>query len=248
MRKKKKLYIIVGLLCLCLGFGTMQASCKAEGMSYSKNGAKITVRTPEGTVKYHDYTQGAYGLKSFGCVVTTVATIASGFGERYTPRQINSGSSSQKYSARHAVKKMGMSSALNGRAAISVVTAAQIFKDMGIKAKAVCRFNKKQAVREITEHVSQGKPVLVKANAVKWKGIRIANAHHSLALIGIDEDGNGIFVDPMTGSVNYAHSSRKHFKVTIKQFVEHFMTPAKGKYKVPYVTSTAAAGGYILVG
>ncbi len=61
---------------------------------------------------------------------------ASGFGVNYTPPQVHFADASQKYGELYAVNKLGYSTAFHDYAAISLKTAAQIFKDMGISAKA----------------------------------------------------------------------------------------------------------------
>lgn len=227
------------------GAGTVSAKGQS---SYEEKDGKVIVYTPQGVREYRCYSQTEYGYKARGCVVTATAIAASAFGSTYSPRQIQEGGRGRRYSVRYAVRRMGGSDSMHQKATISVMTAAQVLKDIGIDAKAVCRFTKEEAIREITEHVEQGKPVLIKANAEKHDGVQIANAHHALLLVGLDEDGYGIFIDPMKGEVNYAHGSGNYFHMKIGTMVKYHMTQASGDYTAPYVTSLRTAGGYILIG
>lgn len=223
------------------------ASCR---VSIYRGGTKYTADTTAGKQTYYIYRQTQYDsyIRGSGCILTAVAIVSSHFGKNYSPADIHNASSSQKYGERYAVQKMSASSALYGRAAISVSLAAQILKDMGIKNKAVYSFSKKTAIKQITKHLKKGKPVLIKCNNKTHNGIRIANGHHAVLLVGIDKKGKAIFIDPMYGRINYAHSCGKYVSLTVSDLVNYHMDSAVGNYKTPYVTSTKAAGGYILVG
>lgn len=226
------------------------AKCKITSKSYVKSGSKLYVGTSAGLKTYTLYTQTGKSsyYRNLGCVTTAVSIVASSYGKSYSPETIHASSVTKKYSERYAVKKLGYSTSLFGSAAISVKTASQILTDMGITNKAVYSYDKATAIAEITAHVKQGKPVILKANNSRVNGVQIANAHHAMVLVGIDENGYGIFIEPFNGSINYAHGNGTYFKMTIDTFVNKHMTSATGNYNVPYVTSIAAAGGYILVG
>ncbi len=224
-----------------------KATCKVKVTSDAR---QYTVSTKNGKMTYQMYNRMKYGgyYANYGCVTTVVAIAASGYGKYYTPAEIHTGAADKSYSERYAVKKMGASASLYGRAAISLLTASQILTDMGIENKAVCKFTASAAIKEIKAHVKEGKPVILKANNKRHNGVRIAVGHHAMVLVGIDAKGYGIFLSPDYGRVNYAHASNNYFKMSIDTFVKYHMTSASGNYKTPYVTSTGAAGGYILVG
>ena len=226
------------------------AKCKITSKSYVKSGSKLYVGTSAGLKTYTLYTQTGKSsyYRNLGCVTTAVSIVASSYGKSYSPETIHASSVTKKYSERYAVKKLGYSTSLFGSAAISVKTASQILTDMGITNKAVYSYDKATAIAEITAHVKQGKPVILKANNSRVNGVQIANAHHAMVLVGIDENGYGIFIEPFNGSINYAHGNGTYFKMTIDTFVNKHMTSATGNYNVPYVTNISAAGGYILVG
>lgn len=224
------------------------ASCKVTGVICTTKGGTASVATPDGVRKYTMYDQADYGsyYGSYGCVTTAVAIASSGFGKTYSPKDIHEGSPSKAYSERYALKKMKASSALYGNAAISVAAASQILKDMKIKNKAVYKFSTSSAMKDITQHLKKGKPVIIKARNITYQGIQLANAHHALVLVGIDDDGTVTFINPLGGRINYSHG--KNCNLTLKTIVSKFMRSASGNTAAPYVTSLSGAGGYILVG
>ena len=199
---------------------------------------------------YKRFAARSYGkyYQNYGCVVTAVATIATGFGIDCNPEKIHSAAVTDPIGERYAVKKLGKSDALRGNAAISLATATQIFRDMGIQAKPVYHFTEDEAVKLITDHLNKGKPVLVKASNTTSGGIRIANSHHALSLVAIDKNGKGLFIDTSTGNLNYAHANNTYFSLSVRDFVHRFMYQPTGNYLNAYVTSASAAGGFILVG
>ena len=234
--------------------GGKKASCKITVNNYTVDnaGKKVTVTMNGVTRTYKRYAQNSYGGSfwgNYGCVSTATAIAASGFGITYNPKQIHDAAATTSWSERYAVKKLGLSTALYNKAAISVLTSAQILRDLGIPAEAHQTFSKNAAIAAITAHVKSGKPVILKAHNRTHNGVKVANGHHAMVLIGIDAGGKGIFIDPSTGKMNYAHASHTTFHMTIKDFVTYHMDSASGNYQnKPYVTANAAAGGYILVG
>lgn len=222
-----------------------------DGATYKVSGKTVTVTGKGWTRKYKNYSQlgiGAY-YPPYGCVITAVATAASGYGKSYTPKQLHESAASKKYSERYAVKKLGASTGLYGRAAISLRTASQILTDIGIANAPVYFFDPDQAIAQITANLKAGKPVLIKANNNNHSGVQVANSHHALVLVGIDKDGYAILLEPVGGRVNYVHGGRgKSCKMTVEDLVRYHMTPAtEAGMRSAYVTSVAGAGGYILL-
>ena len=221
-----------------------KAVCKVKGTKYVRSTDKLTISTPEGIKKYTIYHQGKYGLYygAKGCVATALAIVASSYGKRYTPKSIHEGSAKAIYSERYAVKKMNKGKDLKkffGKKTISLRTASEILTNIGIPNRPVYSFNKKEAEKEIREHLKQGKPVIIKANTNRYHGIRLAQVHHALVLVGLDSQDRIIYVNP--GLV-------QDYKIKLSTLLQHHMTPAKGNYMAPYMTDIKTAGGYILVG
>lgn len=225
----------------------VKASCAVKSyMQYKISGKTLTISSAKGNRTYYAYSQRAYGYgwyRSHGCVTTAVAIVASSFGKNYTPKDIHEGPASAVYSERYAVTKMGGAGVLPkwyGKAAISVLTASSILTNMGIENRAVYSYDKAEALQEIREHLKQGKPVIIKVNNNVYNGRQLGRPHHSLVVVGVDESDHAICISP--GASTYMTS------YTLSTLLYHHMTPASGKYMVPYMGDLQTAGGYILIG
>lgn len=227
-----------------------RAVCVVKGTSYTVGKSKITVMTQAGKRVYRRYSQTAYRgyYPSYGCVTTAVSIAASAYGKSYTPKEIHKGKASKPYSERYAVRQMGGSTALTDKAAISVRTASQILNNLGIANQAVYTFTPEEAIAQISAHLKSGRPVIAKVNNKKVGGVRLANGHHAIVLVGMEESGRLTFINPVGAKVNYAHGSGNTCRLTLDELVRHHMSPASGNYLGPYVTGLSGAGGYILVG
>lgn len=227
----------------------LKVTCTITGKAKAKTISQTSVRTGDVVRTYTRYDQMRYRNGANGCVLTAVAISASGFGKNYSPNTIQLAKASAAYGELYTVKKLKMSTSLHLRAALSLYTASGILTNMGIPNKAVYNFKKEEAIREITEHLKTGSPVIIKTNRNTHGGIRLANGHHALVLISIDDNGYVTFINPMYGKINYSHASNRSVKLKLSDIVSYHMTPVSGnKYKTPYVTSLSAAGGYILLG
>ncbi len=225
----------------------VKAVCTVRSyMQYKISGRTLTISSAEGNRTYYAYSQRAYGYgwyRSHGCVTTAVAIAASSYGKNYTPKDIHEGPVSAVYSERYAVTKMGGAGVLPqwyGKAAISVLTASSILTNMGIENRAVYSYNKEEALQEIREHLKLGKPVIIKVNNNVYNGRQLGHPHHSLVVVGVDESDHAICISPGTSTYMTSY--------TLSTLLYHHMTPASGKYMVPYMGDLQTAGGYILIG
>ena len=222
---------------------------KRKYSEYSYNNGVLTVTTAGVTKTYKAYTSNINGyLRSSGCVHAAVCLAASAFGVKHNAYELYTASAGTKWGEKYAIKKLGMSPTYNGRLAISLMTAQQILKDDGIPVKVRYTFQTSKAVKEITQHLQKGLPVIVKCHNQTVYGNKMANGHHAMALLGIDKKGYVICYDPTNGRINFSHANGKAFKLTVKQFIERHAKTSYGNYKTPYVLTLESAGGYILVG
>ena len=182
------------------------------------------------------------------CVVDSVAFAVSGFGKKVTPFQLHYWPQSKAGSEKHALKKLKMSGSYWNRTAISVCVAAQMIRDMGIPAKAVYTYKTDAAVKQIQEHLKAGKPVILKCNNHEHAGHWITQGHHTIVLLGLDTDGTVTFYDAMYNHLNWVNGTKTTIREGLRTLISQHTTSCKGKTRVPFVTSLAAAGGYILVG
>lgn len=211
--------------------------------TYYVDGKVLTVKSAENTRKYTMYKQGSYGryIAEQGCVTTAVAIVASAYGKNDSPRTVHT-----KWE-RPAVRQLKGSIGLYERAAISLATASQILKNMGIKNKFVSSFTTESAVKDITANLEKGIPVLIKCHNKKVHGIAMANAHHAIVLTGLDRNGKVVLINPLHGKENKSKYGQT-IHLTVEQLVSWFMkAPGKRAEKTTYVTSLSLAGGYILM-
>lgn len=211
--------------------------------TYYVDGKVLTVKSAENTRKYTMYKQGSYGryIAEQGCVTTAVAIVASAYGKNDSPRTVHT-----KWE-RPAVRQLKGSTWLYERAAISLATASQILKNMGIKNKFVSSFTTESAVKEITANLEKGIPVLIKCHNKKVHGIAMANAHHAIVLTGLDKNGKVVLINPLHGKENKSKYGQT-IHLTVEQLISWFMkAPGKRAEKTTYVTSLSLAGGYILM-
>lgn len=217
-----------------------KAVCIVKVQQYSISGRTVRVGSPEGVKTYYAYSQRDYGngwYRHNGCVTTAVAIVGSAYGIKHTPREIHEGKETLPYTEKYAVKKMRC--AYNDNAAISVRTASEILKNMGIQNRPVYSFDRAKALQEIREHLKQGKPVIIKANDNRYNGIRIANPHHAVVIVAVAPGDRAICISP--GNPMY------YTAITLNTLLYHHMTPASGNYMGAYMTELRTAGGYILV-
>lgn len=225
-----------------------KAVCTVRVQQYIISGRTVKIASPvgpNGVMTYHAYAQKDYGYgyyRSYGCVTTATAIVASAYGKNYSPVDIHAGSAKQKYSERYAVTKLGRTAELKawyGRAALSVRTASAILSNMGIENRAVYSYDRAEAMKEIREHLKEGKPVIIKANNNTYQGKRLANIHHAIVLVGIDPQDRVICISP--------NNPTYYTTITLKTLMYHHVTPASGNYNRAYMLEMRTAGGYILV-
>ena len=209
----------------------------------------ITVKTDGVKKKYKLYDQNGFGssyLSQRGCAHTAAAIVMSAYGKSYTPYNIHYGSSRQKCSERYALKKLKKRVAVTGQS-LSIFSISKILKNAGIKNRAVYKYNENKAIREITNNLERGRPVIVMCHRKRVKGVKLANSYHMIALAGIDKKGNVIALNPAGGTVNTSHCTGK-FKLTVKQIVKrHMWSCSRNKYKSFYFNGADNYGGYILI-
>lgn len=226
-----------------------KAYCTVKALQYTISGSTLKIATPDGIKTYHAYSQktysyvtGDYWYRHDGCVTTAISIVASGYGKTYSPVDIHAGSATKSYSERYAVTKMGKTAEMRtwyGNTAISVRTASAILTNMGIENRAVYSYDRAKALKEIRSHLKEGKPVIIKANSNRYNGIRIANPHHAVVIVGVDASDRAICISP--GSPQY------YTTITLPTLLYHHMTPASGNYMSAYITDLRTAGGYILI-
>ena len=246
----KKIIAIFLAALLCFPMSVNAAtSYKIKETGNKRYPKVVTVNTNGTQKKYKVYNQSGFNssyLMQRGCAHSSAAIVMSAYGKKYTPYDIHYGSTNKKCSEKHALKKLNKRVAITGQS-LSIYSISAILKNSGIKNRPVYKFNKKTAIKEITNNLESGKPVIIMCHRKKVKGVKLANSYHMLVLIGIDKKGNAIVLNPAGGTVNQSHCTGK-FKLSVKQLVERHMWSCTGKhYKSFYFNGSQNYGGYILI-
>lgn len=211
----------------------------------------VTIRTPNGLTKtYTVHNQTGYNstyLCNRGCSFTAISTVCSAYGKKISPLSIHNGSVKQKYSERYAIKTTKSKTYVSNNRSLSVFSVSAILNNTGIKNHAVYKFTTDKAVSDITNNLNEGRPVIVICHNKKKSGIKLANSYHFLVVIGLDNDGNCIVLNPAGGTVNRSHCTGE-FHIPVKQLVKNHMWSCTGnKYKSFNFSERKSYGGYIII-
>lgn len=247
---KRFIAILCAMLMLCAALPSSAASTYTVKSTGKRQYPRvITVRTGGAKKTYKLYNQKGFSstyLSKRGCAHTAAAIIMSAYGKNYTPRDIHYGSASKRCSERYVLKKLKKRVAVTGQS-LSIYSISKILSNAGIKNRAVYKYSDKKAIREITNNLERGRPVIVMCHRKKVSGVKLANSYHMIVLAGIDKKGNVIALNPAGGTVNTSHSTGK-FKLTVSQIVRRHMWSCSGSgYKSFYFNGAKNYGGYILI-
>lgn len=198
---------------------------------------------------YKIYNQTGFNssyINQRGCSHSALCTALSAYGKNYTPLDTHNGSVKVKASERYALKKLGKKVAVTGYS-MSIYSISQMMNNAGVKCHPVYKYTNSKAIKEITDNLEAGRPVLIMCHRKKVNGIKLANSYHFIVLVGIDEKGYAISLNPAGGTVNTSHCTGA-FKFTVKQLVKNHMWSCTGnEYKSFYFNGAKNYGGYIIV-
>ena len=198
---------------------------------------------------YKVYNQKGFGssyLNQRGCSHSSAAMVMSAYGKNYDSLDIHNGSVNKKCSEQYALKKLNKKVAITGKS-LSVYSVSQILNNSGIKCHPVYKYKNANAIKEITNNLNEGRPVLIMCSRKTVNGVKLAKSYHFLVLIGIDENGYAIVLNAAGGTVNTSHCTGA-FKLTVKELVENHMWSCTGSgYKSFYFNGSKNYGGYIII-
>lgn len=256
---------VAGLLLACTVASTSGLSVSAASVTTPYSSLPKNTKTSECYVKinssnnqirnYHifyqrDKKKRSTYIRNHGCAVSSLTTVLSAYSkkyEKYTPEKTSNklekkvfGSSTWK--ANYNRKKMPIS--LNG--------ITKILNYCGIKAKYVRFFKDASAVKDITAHLNQGKPVIIEVNNQKQYNGKFskkytnkwASSKHTIVLLGIASNGKVIVAD--SANRNWSGNNQR-IKYTTMNSIIHYMYPCTKSTSSYYYKSLKSSGGYILV-
>ena len=232
-------------------------SCKITVKQYTikitrnkKYPRQVTIYTGDGNYKtYKVCNQKGFNssyLKQRGCSHSSASMVLSAYGKNFTPLEIHNGSVNKKYSEQYALKKLGKRVAVTGQS-LSIYSISEILNNAGVKCHPVYKFKDSKAIKEITNNLKEGRPVLIMCHRKTVNGNKLAKSYHFLVLIGIDQDGYAIVLNASGGTINTSHCTGA-FKLTVKELVKNHMWSCTGnEYKSFYFNGAKNYGGYIIV-
>lgn len=198
-----------------------------------------------GNKTYPLYSQQKWGdqyLKERGCSHTALSIVMSAYGVNYSPLEIHYGDEALTCSERHS------GGSPSGNRSLSVYSVAKILNAVEIKARPVYTFNDAEAIEDITSALKDNRPVIVMCNRKQSKdGVRLAKSYHFIVLVGIDDHGNVVAINPANGKVNKSHCTGS-FNITVEQLVkDHMWSCTDTEYESFYFNGTENYGGYVVV-
>ena len=212
-----------------------------------KNGTPVRVRGKEGWRTFTVFSQQRMGDPWFyhhGCAVCALTTIlregAAGC-EDLTPRTCRD-EIEKKVLGEEAFRE-NYRLPLLVRMPVSLSGITRILDAYGLKTRYVRRFARKDAARQIEAHLARGGQVIVETTA--FPGRRWAGSKHTMALLGLTEDGRIIIAD----SADRAWSgSWQRIKLGKPDDLVRAMFPCSSDREPPYYRGRSSGGGYILIG
>ena len=225
-------------------------SFSVEETGNKKYPRKVTVYYGENESRtyrvYNKLSSKIKAIRSRGCSHSAIATVLSGYGISVTPEKIHTGSVKNKYSERYAWYRTERKSS-KGSKPLTVYAISEILKNNGLSSKAVYKFTDKEAIKDITNNLKNGRPVIALINGRGFKDITFSNWFHFVVIAGIDEEGNVIILDSIGGRVNQTKKTGS-YQISVETFVKKLMKSCQGNnYKKFYYKDARSYGGYVLI-
>lgn len=198
-----------------------------------------------GNKTYPLYSQKEWGdhyLEERGCGHTALSAVMFAYGIKHTPLEIHYGNEALTCSERYS----GGSPSDNR--SLSIYSIAKILNSVGIESRPVYTFKDNEAIQDIATALEDNRPVIVICNRKQSKdGVKLAKSYHFMVLVGIDDRGNVIAINPANGKINESHCTGA-FHITVQQLVKDHMWSCTGTgYESFYFNGTENYGGYVVV-
>lgn len=209
----------------------------------------VSVQAASGqTYAYTVYNQyrrdGAYGsytafLAEHGCAVSSLTALLSSRVPQLaendpadTIEKVEKSVFSKQAVKRNYSKRMRL------QRPVSLNGISKILKKYKIKHKYVSRFSKKKAEKQITEHLLQGKPVVLTVRRGKW-----ARTYHTMLLIGMTPGKKALVAD--SANRRWAGQNQRIKYAKVSELLKYAWS--SGKSGSVYWNGYSGCGGYILV-
>ena len=117
------------------------------------------------------------------------------------------------------MKKLGRKPKVTGQS-MSIYSISQMMNNAGVKCHPVYKYTNSKAIKEIAANLEAGRPVLIMCHRKRVNGVKLANSYHFIVLVGIDENGYAIALNPAGGTVNRSHCTGA-YKLTVEELVKN---------------------------
>lgn len=180
-------------------------------------------------VIFSQYKQNNDYIASHGCALCCVAEICQGYGVEDVNPVFLLDSAIPEVADKQGItigKELGTDS---GSRPLGFYGMKQVLASVGISSEQVYNWeDETDAVDEVTQNLSLGRPVVVLIYNNKWNGIQLSSGYHFILLTGIDEDG---YVMNVCSSSCRVESTKKSpsARVTVSQLLGHYLKNTKVK-------------------
>lgn len=180
-------------------------------------------------VIFSQYHQNNSYVRSHGCALCCVSEICQGYGvDDVTPNFLH------KEGIPAVAEQVGVTIGreLTKRPysrPLGFYGMQQVLASVGISSELVYNWeDETEAVDEVTQNLSLGRPVVVIIADNKWNGIQLASGYHFILLTGIDSEG---YVMNVCSSSCKVESTKKSpsARITVSQLLEHYLPKTKVK-------------------
>lgn len=203
---------------------------------------------------------GTYGTYSeymtrHGCACCSLTTVLAAFLDKYAalrPERTIENVERQYFSAEIVQKNYGKTMAR--QMPVSLYGISIILRREGISCSYIGNFEDEVALRQIREHLYQGKPVIIETSRIRRRGKWIASfsdrkyagSYHTMILLGMDEEGQVVFTDSATRA--WAGQQQRLKRAKLSELMMYMFPQKNIRDTHVYFSRRRNTGGYILLG
>lgn len=196
-------------------------------------------------VIFSQYKQDNQYIASHGCALCCVSEIAQGYGvEDMNPVFLHETAIREVADKLNIPIRKALGTDKNALP-LGFYGMKQMLASVGISSKQVYNWeDSADAVEEVTQNLSLGRPVVVIICNNKWNGIQLASGFHFIVLTGIDEDG---YVMNTCSSSCRVESTKKSptCRVTVSQLLNHYLRKTKVKEEKDFFFHMPSGSGCV---
>ena len=200
---------------------------------------------------YDDYSEY---MTKHGCACCSLTTALAAFVEKYVDlRPDRTISEVERKYFSEEVYTENYKKVMARQMPVSLYGISVILKKEGVSCEYIGDFEDKAAQKQITEHLYEGKPVIIETSRMRRKGKRIirffdkkyAGSYHTMILLGVDEEGQVVFTDSATR--DWAGEQQRLKRAGLPELISYMFPQKKVGDTHLYFSRKRNTGGYILI-